>query len=41
MSKKYMDMKEITFEDYKEFIKTHSEITIENVKIKIGEPKKN
>ncbi|PSN83023.1 DNA methylase [Candidatus Marsarchaeota G1 archaeon OSP_D] len=33
-------MKEITDEDYKEFIKTHKEITIENVKIKIGQPKK-
>ncbi|MEM2915284.1 MAG: DNA methyltransferase, partial [Candidatus Bathyarchaeia archaeon] len=40
MSEKYMSMKEITYEDYKEFIKTHDEVTIENIKIKIGKPKK-
>jgi len=40
MSEKYINMREITLEDYKEFIKTNKEITIENVKIKIGEPKK-
>lgn len=40
MSEKYISMKEITDTDYKEFIKTHSEITIENVKVKIGQPKK-
>jgi len=33
-------MKEITDTEYKEFIKTHNEITIENVKVKIGQPKK-
>jgi DNA modification methylase len=40
MSEKYIGMKEVTYEDYKEFIKTHGEIIIENTKIKIGEPKK-
>jgi len=40
MSEKYMSMREVTFEDYERFIKTHNEITIENTKIKIGEPKK-
>lgn len=40
MSRKYICMKEVTIEDYKEFIKTHEEITIENVKIKIGKPKR-
>jgi DNA modification methylase len=40
MSEKYMSMKEITYEDYEEFVKTHDEVTIENVKIKIGKPKK-
>ena len=33
-------MREITDEDYEEFIKTHNEVTIENVKVKIGQPKK-
>jgi len=40
MFKKYMNMKEITYEDYKEFIKIHDKVTIENVEIKIGKPKK-
>jgi DNA modification methylase len=40
MSKKYINMKEITEEDYKKFIKEHKEIIIENTKIKIGQPKK-
>ncbi|MCX8185319.1 MAG: DNA methyltransferase [Sulfolobales archaeon] len=39
MSKKYMSMREITYRDYEEFVKTHREVVIENVKIKIGEPK--
>ncbi len=44
--KKCIPMKEITFEDYKKFIKTHTEIVIEDriggkpVIIKIGEKKK-
>jgi DNA modification methylase len=33
-------MREITDEDYKEFIKTHDKVTIENVKVKIGQQKK-
>ena len=40
MAKKYRDMKEITYADYREFIKEHKEITIEKTKIKIGQPKK-
>jgi len=40
MVKKYCEMREITYADYKEFIKKHSEITIEKTKIKIGQPKK-
>ncbi|MDW8010641.1 MAG: site-specific DNA-methyltransferase, partial [Sulfolobales archaeon] len=40
MSKNYMKMREITFKDYEEFIKTHKEVVVENVRIKIGEPKK-
>ncbi|MDI6904813.1 MAG: DNA methyltransferase [Candidatus Bathyarchaeia archaeon] len=40
MSEKCISMKEITYKDYKEFIKAHNEITIENTKIKIGQPKK-
>jgi len=40
MSKGYIKMREVTYEDYKEFIKTHKEIVIENTVIKIGEPKK-
>ena len=40
MSEKYIDMKEVTFQDYKEFVKTHKEVTIENVKIEIGRPKR-
>ena len=40
MQRDYIPMKEITDEDYKEFTKTHNEITIENVKVKIGQPKK-
>lgn len=32
-------MKEITSKDYKEFIKKHKEVEIENVKLTIGEPK--
>jgi DNA modification methylase len=40
MYKQFINMKEITYKDYKEFIKTHHEITIENVKIEIGQPKK-
>jgi len=39
MSNEYIKMKEVTYEDYKEFIKTHKEVVIENTKIKIGEPK--
>jgi len=30
-------MREVTDEDYREFVKTHKEIMIENVKIKIGQ----
>jgi DNA modification methylase len=37
---RYQDMFEVTDEDYKEFIKTHNEIVIENVKIKIRLRKK-
>lgn len=33
-------MREVTEKDYEEFVKTHKEIQIGNVKIKIGEPKK-
>jgi DNA modification methylase len=33
-------MREITEEHYKEFVKTHHEVTIENAKVKIGQPKK-
>lgn len=40
MSEKYPSMKQIRDEDYKEFIKTHKEITIGKTKIKIGQPKK-
>lgn len=40
VNKDYDTMMEITDEDYKEFIKTHNEVTIENVKVKIGQPKK-
>jgi len=36
----YDTMVEIRDEDYKEFIKTCNEVTIENVKVKIGQPKK-
>jgi hypothetical protein len=34
MSKKYINMKEITEEDYKKFIKEYKEIIIENTRIK-------
>jgi len=40
MNKDHDTMMEITDEEYKEFIKTCSEVTIENVKVKIGQPKK-
>lgn len=40
MQKCYIPMKEITEDDYKEFIKTHNKIKVENVKVKIGQPKK-
>lgn len=40
MHRGYIPMREITDEDYKEFAKTHTEITIENTKVKIGQPKK-
>lgn len=40
MSDRYIGMKEITYDDYIEFIKKHNEITIENTKIKIGKPHK-
>jgi len=33
----YISMREVTDEDYREFVKTHKEIMIENVKIKIGQ----
>ncbi|MCL7388372.1 MAG: DNA methylase [Thaumarchaeota archaeon] len=33
----YTSMREVTDEDYREFVKTHKEIMIEDVKIKIGE----
>lgn len=36
----YVSMKEITDDDFKEFIKTHDNIIIENVKIKIGKSKR-
>ena len=36
----YINMKEITQAEFREFVKTHKEITIENVTIKIGGPKK-
>jgi DNA modification methylase len=34
-----IEMKEITSKDYKEFIKKHKEVEIENVKLTIGGPK--
>ena len=40
MSEQYISMKEITYKDYKEFIETHDEVTIEKTKVKIGQPKK-
>jgi DNA modification methylase len=40
MPEQYISMKEITYKDYKEFIKTHNEVTIEKTKVKIGQPKK-
>lgn len=40
MSKRYLDMRETTYEDYIEFIKSNREIVIDNTKIKIGEQKK-
>lgn len=40
MSEKYISMKEITYKDYEEFVKTHDEVTIGNVKIKIGKSKR-
>jgi DNA modification methylase len=40
MQKYHGTMTEITDEDYREFIKTHNEVMIENVKVKIGQPKK-
>jgi len=36
---KFVSMKEITFQEYKEFIKTHKEVEIEDVKLPIGMPK--
>ena len=35
-STKYINMKEITYKDYYEFIKNHSYVVIENVKLEIG-----
>jgi|GEM_PF-2859612 len=40
MAESYVNMKEITYEHYREFIKTHKEIEIEEAKIKIGRPKR-
>ncbi len=37
---KLISMREITFQDYKEFIKIHKEVEIEDVKLTIGTPKK-
>ena len=37
---KMISMREITFQDYKEFIKIHKEVEIEDVKLTIGAPKK-
>jgi len=39
MSERYIPMREITERDLKEFLKTHTEVTIETAKIKIGQPK--
>jgi DNA modification methylase len=36
---KLIEMKEVTFKDYKEFVRKHREVTIENVKLSIGGPK--
>jgi DNA modification methylase len=36
----YISMREITDEDYREFVKTHKEIMIEDVKIKIGQQRR-
>jgi len=36
MEEKFIEMKEITHEDYLEFIKTHKFVIIENVKLEIG-----
>ncbi len=38
--KDYISMKEVTDEDYREFVKTHKEIMIEDVRIKIGRQKR-
>jgi DNA modification methylase len=35
----FIEMKEVTFEDYKNFIKKTLEVTIENVKFKLGQKK--
>jgi len=40
MSERYIPMREITESDLKEFLKTHTEVTIETAKIRIGQPKK-
>ncbi len=38
--KAYVSMREITDEDYREFVKTHREIMVENVKIRIGQERR-
>ena len=40
MEKKYVSMKEVTDEDYKNFLKKHREVTIENVELRIGDNRK-
>lgn len=40
LKERYRDMEEITDADYKEFLKNHKQITIENTKVKIGQPKR-
>jgi len=36
---KFIEMKEITFKDFKEFVKKHQKVKIENVELEIGKPK--
>lgn len=38
--KEYLPMQEITEEDYRSFLRTHSEVTIEKNKIKLGQARK-